>query len=389
MNRLNIADYEYYLGLDIGTSSLGWAVTDPEYNILECRGKAMWGVHLFEEGKTAAERRMHRCARRRLERRKQRVALLRELFDEEVCKIDPSFFQRLDESGLHVEDKTIKQSNSLFNDKNFTDKEFHSKFPTVYHLRKFLMETDEKPDIRLVYLALHHIIKYRGHFIFSSISSDSIPDFKEIIDLLIQDVMKYGMDLNVSDYEILNGILTDRNIRVTDRKRLVKEALGCSTKPESKLGELLAGAKVKPSDIFEDDSIESDGISFSDNSIEDKMAELEDILDEDQWNTLRIAKQVYNWSVLSSLLKGHRSISYAKIASYEQHRSDLALLKKAVRKYASDMYKDVFKSGTIMGNYCSYSGKCGKIKPEKSCNQEEFCKFCLSVLSKTEAKNVR
>ena len=387
MNRLNIADYEYYLGLDIGTSSLGWAVTDPEYNILECRGKAMWGVHLFEEGKTAAERRMHRCARRRLERRKQRVALLRELFDEEVCKIDPSFFQRLDESGLHVEDKTIKQSNSLFNDKNFTDKEFHSKFPTVYHLRKFLMETDEKPDIRLVYLALHHIIKYRGHFIFSSISSDSIPDFKEIIDLLIQDVMKYGMDLNVSDYEILNGILTDRNIRVTDRKRLVKEALGCSTKPESKLGELLAGAKVKPSDIFEDDSIESDGISFSDNSIEDKMAELEDILDEDQWNTLRIAKQVYNWSVLSSLLKGHRSISYAKIASYEQHRSDLALLKKAVRKYASDMYKDVFKSGTIMGNYCSYSGKCGKIKPEKSCNQEEFCKFCLSVLSKTEAKN--
>ena len=387
MNRLNIADCEYYLGLDIGTSSLGWAVTDPKYNILECRGKAMWGVHLFEEGKTAAERRMHRCARRRLERRKQRVALLRELFDEEVCKIDPSFFQRLDESGLRVEDKTIKQSNSLFNDKNFTDKEFHSKFPTIYHLRKFLMETDEKPDLRLIYLALHHIIKYRGHFLFSSISSDGIPEFEEIVDLLIQDVMKYDMDLNVADYEKLKEVFTDRDIRVTDRKRLVKETLGCSTKPESKLGELLSGAKVKPSDIFEDDSIESDGISFSDNSVEDKMAELEDSLDEDQWNTLRIAKQVYDWSVLSSLLKGHPSLSYAKIASYDQHRSDLALLKKAVRKFAGSMYKDIFKSSNIVGNYCSYSGKCGKGKPEKSCTQEDFCKFCLSILSKTEAKN--
>ena len=387
MNRLDATGCEYYLGLDIGTSSLGWAVTDQEYNILECRGKALWGVHLFEEGKTAAERRMHRCARRRLERRKQRIALLRELFDKEICKKDPSFFQRLDESGLHVEDKTVKQSNSLFNDEGFTDKEFHSKFPTIYHLRRYLMETDEKPDIRLVYLALHHIVKYRGHFLFSSISSDGIPEFKEMIDLLIQDVQKYDMDVNVSDYVNLKNILTDRNIRVTDRKRLVKEELNCTTKSEGKLGELLAGAKVKPSDIFEDDSIESEGISFSDSSIEDKMAELEDTLDEDQWNTLRIAKQVYDWSVLSSLLKGHRSISYAKIASYEQHRADLALLKKTVRRYAGTRYNDVFKNSTADENYCSYSGKCGKSRPENSCNQEDFCKFCLSVLSKTDAKN--
>ena len=387
MSRPDTADREYYLGLDIGTSSLGWAVTDPEYNIIERKGKAMWGVHLFEEGQTAADRRAHRCSRRRLERRKQRIALLRELFDKEVCKIDPSFFQRLDESGLHVEDRTERQSNSLFNDKDFTDKEFHARFPTIYHLRKYLMETDEKPDIRLVYLALHHIIKYRGHFLFSSISSEGVPSFKDIIGLLEDDVLKYDIDLNITDIESLKDILTDRNIRITDRKRLVKDALGCNTKPENKLGELLAGAKVKPSDIFDDESIESDGISFSDSSVEEKMAELEDILDEDQWNTLRIAKQVYDWSVLSSLLKGHRSISYAKIASFEQHRSDLALLKKTIRKHASTTYGDVFKNGAIAGNYCSYSGKCGRGRPEKSCTQEEFCKYCLSILSKTGAKD--
>ena len=35
---------DYYLGLDIGTSSVGWAVTDPEYNILNYRRKALWGI---------------------------------------------------------------------------------------------------------------------------------------------------------------------------------------------------------------------------------------------------------------------------------------------------------------------------------------------------------
>ena len=33
---------DYYLGLDIGTNSVGWAVTDEKYNILKSHGKAMW-----------------------------------------------------------------------------------------------------------------------------------------------------------------------------------------------------------------------------------------------------------------------------------------------------------------------------------------------------------
>lgn len=174
---------DYYLGLDIGTSSVGWAVTDPEYNILNYRRKALWGIHLFEEGKTAEERRQHRCARRRLTRRKQRISLLRELFGKEIIKVDPGFFERLDESGLHEEDRRTRQPNSLFNDPAFTDKDFHSRFPTIYHLRKYLMYTDEKPDIRLVYLAIHHIIKYRGHFLFET-TSDDIPRFEDVINTL-------------------------------------------------------------------------------------------------------------------------------------------------------------------------------------------------------------
>ena len=124
----------YYLGLDIGTDSLGWAITDPQYEVLRFNGKAMWGIHLFSEGSTAEERRAHRIARRRLERRNQRIKLLQELMDCEVSSVDRTFFDRLKESNLVLEDKKSGQKNSLFNDNGFTDKEYHDKYPTIYHL---------------------------------------------------------------------------------------------------------------------------------------------------------------------------------------------------------------------------------------------------------------
>ena len=46
-------DGNYYLGLDMGTSSCGWSVTDEEYHVLRRHGKALWGVRLFEGAKTA------------------------------------------------------------------------------------------------------------------------------------------------------------------------------------------------------------------------------------------------------------------------------------------------------------------------------------------------
>ena len=32
---------EYYMGLDMGTSSVGWAVTDEKYNLIKKHGKDM------------------------------------------------------------------------------------------------------------------------------------------------------------------------------------------------------------------------------------------------------------------------------------------------------------------------------------------------------------
>ena len=96
---------DYFLGLDMGTGSLGWAVTDNQYQVLRRHGKALWGVRLFESASTAEERRIFRTARRRLDRKNWRIQVLQELFSEEICKVDEGFFLRMQESKYYPEDK--------------------------------------------------------------------------------------------------------------------------------------------------------------------------------------------------------------------------------------------------------------------------------------------
>lgn len=52
-----MAAFKYYLGLDMGTNSVGWAVTDPNYNLFKAKGKDLWGIREFNEASTAVERR--------------------------------------------------------------------------------------------------------------------------------------------------------------------------------------------------------------------------------------------------------------------------------------------------------------------------------------------
>ena len=163
---------KYYLGLDIGTNSVGWAVTDENYNLYKYAGKRMWGIRLFEGGETAEQRRISRSNRRRLSRKKQRIDLLQELFAKEIAKIDPTFFIRLNESRLHLEDKSTGEKFPLFTDKDYTDIQYYKEYPTMYHLRKELIENPKAHDIRLVYLACHHILKNRGHFLINGSFSD-------------------------------------------------------------------------------------------------------------------------------------------------------------------------------------------------------------------------
>ncbi|MBQ8592003.1 MAG: hypothetical protein IJ485_04575, partial [Lachnospiraceae bacterium] len=94
---------EYFVGLDMGTGSVGWAVTNNDYEVLRAHGKSLWGVRLFETANTAEERRGFRTARRRLARRNWRIDLLQEIFAEEIHKVDEGFYLRMKESRYTAE----------------------------------------------------------------------------------------------------------------------------------------------------------------------------------------------------------------------------------------------------------------------------------------------
>ncbi len=104
---------------------------------------------------------------------------------------------------MHNEDKTFDFRFPIFNDENYTDKEYYKDFPTVYHLRNELIKNENKKfDIRLIYLAIHNILKYRGHFIFEGQDFDSVTDFKEVFSELsayLSENLEENLDINLCD----------------------------------------------------------------------------------------------------------------------------------------------------------------------------------------------
>lgn len=218
----------YYIGFDIGTDSVGYAVTDEQYHILDFRRRAMWGSRLFEAANTAESRRVMRTNRRRLQRRKWRIELLQELFAEEICKVDSGFYQRMKDSRLWPEDKSERQIYSLFHDETYTDVDFYKDYPTIYHLRKALI-TDKRPfDVRLVYLALHHLIKHRGHFLFSG-SVENAMSFSTAFEkcrLCLADEL--DIELECLSEQELAAVLKDKTQSKRDKNAKVMKLLQCS-----------------------------------------------------------------------------------------------------------------------------------------------------------------
>lgn len=157
-------DRKMYVGIDMGTNSVGMAVTDENYRLYRVKGKDFWCSRLFAEANTADERRINRISRRRRQREVARQGILRELFAEEIDKVDEGFFSRLDESRYHIEDRDVQQPYALFADSGYTDKDYYREYPTIFHLRNELLHPKkEQYDVRLVYLAIANMFKHRYH----------------------------------------------------------------------------------------------------------------------------------------------------------------------------------------------------------------------------------
>ena len=342
---------EYFIGLDIGTNSIGWAVTDTSYNVLKKNRKFLYGVRLFDEAQTAVERRVNRNNRRRLKRRNERLKFLKNSFEKYILKKDPLFFERLEDSFFYEEDKRIKQKNTLFNDENFNDKDFHKKYPTIYHLRYELMNSKEEHDVREVYLAIAHILKNRGHFLFENFEvSDSekinnrdtlkelIINFEDYIDTL-EDI-----DFEIKDIDKFCDILLDSNMRRKDKETNLKSLVNGKDKI---IIRLLIGFETQLDKIYINNEAIVENkvkINFSSSNYDEKYSEIEATLGDDI-ELIDKSKEIYDYVILQKILKDSNSISESKVKSYAKYKEDLIKVKYFIKKYFGDEnYKLIFNS---------------------------------------------
>lgn len=398
---------KYYLGLDMGTDSCGWCVTDDKYNIIRSHKKTydsdgklikregchLWGARLFGPANTAKNRRLNRTARRRLARRRRRIILLRELFQPEMDKIDPNFFRRLDQSYLWNEDKDKElqmEHNFLFNDKDLTDKEYYKDFPTIYHLRKAMVngltinghyyDPKKKFDIREVYLVLAHMIKYRGNFLMEGDVQGSVVDptylkqcFDNIDAILIN--LNNGEDDENEDDKIdpseccfnidekkarkLANYIFQRTNKVLDLEDDERDLFGKFNSKDirKKILKLInggSGVKLKdflPKEILVahdgDDEYGDKKIDLSSETLEDDINGYG--LPESYIEIILEAKKIYDFRTLAYLLHGQSLLCDAMFNVYEEHKEQLAALKRLYKKYATkEQYYFMFRDSRIL-----------------------------------------
>lgn len=378
---------KWYLGLDIGTSSVGWVATDTEYNIINKNNKRLIGVELFQEANTAEERRLFRSQRRRLDRRNWRLQLLRDEFKDEISKIDPEFLERLQESKYHLEDKRTNGKYSLFNDENYTDRHFKLEYPTIYHLRESL-KTEQNPDIRKIYLALHHILKSRGHHLFQGKEIQNGTIENTITSLLT----KLNKSININK---TIKICTSKNNTTTKTKQF-KELT--DDKQLHEIFRLIFGGKVTLEKIFNieeykelDTNIKS--ISFKDKIYEEVRHEYESTIG-DNIQLLDQLKAVYDAIILSEIKKDGLSLSASKIQLYNKHKEDKQKLKdlimtdkKLSRKQRKIIIKEIFYNDSKDAN--NYVNYIRQSKINKSCDYETFKKLIKKELEKLQTSKTK
>lgn len=348
---MNLRNYPgpYNIGLDMGTGSVGWSVTDSQGRLLHFKKQPTWGSRLFDNAQPASQARVFRGRRRRYVRRRWRLDLLQTIFQPEMNVVDPGFFMRLNQS------RTI-DGDALFT-KDFTKADYYKRFPTIYHLRAWLMEADEQADLRLVYLAIHNIVKHRGNFLrqgekLTAKTAKTLDALEKLNQALNEwcDSREYeygGMDESAAE-AILANDHSSRSQKVAELKKHFVINTGDS-KANGKLikaiCDAMVGLECQYQDVFGEFECESTRVRFSD---DEKFEALQAACPDDCMELLEAIHGVYSAYMLQGLLSYAQgeTISYNMIAKYECYKRDLACLKQLVRDYVPESYATMFRGET-------------------------------------------
>lgn len=347
---------EYSVGLDIGTGSVGFVAMDTHYRLMRAKGKNIIGVRLFDPAKTAEERRGYRTTRRRLSRRRWRIGLLNSLFEPEFqASDDPNFLHRLKYSWVHPEDEANNKNYSaapLFDDSEM-DRAFYRTYPTIYHLRQTLMQDTKKHDLREVYLAIHHIVKYRGNFLWGdgSINQDQTLDIEGFIKNtrdFYEQILPGETIIDEIDPKILTKTLLDQTITRSDRVKKLNNGKNKKAKAIFKaILNGLVGNTMDVSVVLQKEDIDKDErkdwkLKFTDGDIDEKIDELigEKNLSDAEVDYLMAIHKTFDGIMLRLILGDNRSFSDAMVQSFEDHKNDWAFIRANLRTASNKQQMD-------------------------------------------------
>ena len=380
----------YSIGLDIGTNSVGWAVITDDYRVPAKKMKVLGntnkttikkniiGALLFDAGNTAADRRLKRTARRRYTRRRNRILYLQEIFATEMNKVDENFFHRLDDSFLVPEDKRGSKY-PIFGTLE-EEKEYHKQFPTIYHLRKSLADSKEKADLRLIYLALAHIIKYRGHFLYEDSFDIKNNDIQKIFNEFTSIYDNTFEESSLSEQNAqVKEILTEKISKSAKRDRILKLfPYEKSTGIFSEFLKLIVGNQADFKKHF--DLEEKAPLQFSKDTYDEDLENLLGQIGDMYADLFVVAKKLYDAILLEGILSVKDPTTKAPLSSsmierYDNHQNDLSALKQFIRSNLPNKYAEVFSDESKDG-YAGYIN--GKT------TQEGFYKYIKNLISKFE-----
>ena len=379
-------DQKYSIGLDIGTNSVGWAVVTDDYKVpakkMKVLGntdkqsikKNLLGALLFDSGETAEATRLKRTARRRYTRRRNRLRYLQEIFAEEMNKVDENFFQRLDDSFLVDEDKRGERHPIFGN--IAAEVKYHDDFPTIYHLRKHLADISQKADLRLVYLALAHMIKFRGHFLIEGqLKAENtnvqalFKDFVEVYDKTVEESHLSEMTVDAL------SILTEKVSKSRRLENLI--AHYPAEKKNTLFGNLIAlSLGLQPNFKTNFQLSEDAKLQFSKDTYEEDLEGLLGEIGDEYADLFASAKNLYDAILLSGILtvddnSTKAPLSASMVKRYEEHQKDLKKLKDFIKVNAPDQYNAIFKDKNKKG-YAGYI--------ENGVKQDEFYKYLKGIL---------
>lgn len=303
-------------------------------------------MHEFESAESAEGRRLKRGMRRRYNRRKKRLQLLQSLFESNIK--EDTFFSKLDSQHFW-------KNNNEFENRTLTEvlsslRVNSRKYPTIYHLRSELVETNKKTDLRLVYLALHNLVKYRGHFLQEGNWSEAA-SAEGMDEQLLELTIRYSelenlsqLDLNESQWKEAERLLLNRGLTKTDQSKELTALFGKEYEPFCKL---IAGRDVSLHQLFPS-SAQTMAYKETKAKVQlsnEKVDEVMELLLEEESALIEAIQPFYQQVVLYELLKGETYVASAKVSTFNQYRKDLAKLKNLLDKtFGEKVYRSYFIS---------------------------------------------